>query len=267
MLSTFLKSGLVMGLGLGLSGLALAAKTPILSEDPNLETIKKSISAKFPELSVIHLQASALPGFYEFETLSQQILYVSQDGRYIFQGDVMDLQPSKPENLTENKKKTLRLASLKTLKNEDLVVFPAKNKGVRAQGRASVFVFMDLDCGYCQKFHKEELTKANDLGLEVRYVSFPRAGIGSDSYNRASKIWCAADKLASFNAQVNGENIMNKPQNKACQADLVNQHFMLGQKLGIRGTPSILLEDGTLIPGYVPADELYKLATEHLSTS
>ena len=36
----------------------------------------------------------------------------------------------------------------------------------------------------------------------------------------------------------------------------VNDQYLLGQQLGLSGTPAIVLENGTMIPGYRPAAAL-----------
>ena len=41
-----------------------------------------------------------------------------------------------------------------------------------------------------------------------------------------------------------------------CQDHPGETHFLLGQKIGITGTPAIIKSDGELLPGYLPPEEL-----------
>jgi thiol:disulfide interchange protein DsbC len=125
-------------------------------------------------------------------------------------------------------------------------VFPAEG-----ERRAFVSVFTDVDCFYCQKLH-QEVPELNRRGVEVRYLAYPRAGVGSDSYRKIASAWCASDKLTAMTRLKNRETI---PDN-VCPGNPVADQFLLGQKVGVTGTPALVLESGQLLPGFMPADAL-----------
>jgi len=93
----------------------------------------------------------------------------------------------------------------------------------------------------------------NRNGVEVRYLSFPRAGVGSPSYDKHVSAWCSSDPRTALTRLKNGESV----EPRTC-ANPVAAQYALSQQLGVRGTPAIFLEDGRYLPGYMPADELLK---------
>ena len=118
--------------------------------------------------------------------------------------------------------------------------------------KAHISVFTDVDCGYCRMLHRE-VPKLNDMGVTVRYLAYPRAGVGSESYEKLVNIWCSADPQEWMTKAKQG---MEVPENKC--ANPVAEHFQLGNSVGVRGTPSIVLDNGKFIPGYLTADKLAK---------
>jgi thiol:disulfide interchange protein DsbC len=118
------------------------------------------------------------------------------------------------------------------------------------QVKHRVTVFTDIDCQYCRRLH-QEMAELNGMGIEVRYLLFPRAGVGSKSYDKAVTVWCSANRQQALTDSKAGKNLPNK----TCD-NPVDKHMALVEKLGITGTPTMVLEDGSMIPGYVPAARL-----------
>ena len=114
-----------------------------------------------------------------------------------------------------------------------------------------MIIFTDVDCGYCRKFHNE-INDFNDLGITVNYVAFPRSGLASDSYNKIVTAWCSTAPKDTLTKMKEGLDV----QLSMCQNHPVEKHFLLGQKIGITGTPAIIKSNGELLPGYLPPEEL-----------
>jgi thiol:disulfide interchange protein DsbC len=140
-----------------------------------------------------------------------------------------------------------RLAYLNELRDADAIVFPA------SQAKYRVTVFTDIDCGYCRELHRH-IDQYNAAGITVRYLAFPRAGEGSASFKKAENVWCAADRKAALTAAKAGKD---NPE-KVCENPVADQ-FKAGEKLGVSGTPAILLDDGRLLPGYLPPEDLLRV--------
>lgn len=214
---------------------------PLLAAEPaqpDLSRLQSLLGEEKPD----SVKPTAIPGLYEV-MLKSKIVYLSQDGRFVIQGDLIDLKER--TNLTEARLDTQRSKALAAIGEDQMVVFaptePAKH---------TITVFTDIDCGYCRKFH-QEIADYNRNGIKVRYLMYPRAGIGSDSYDKAVAVWCSPDRRDAITRAKKGEAI----EQKSC-SNPVKEQYELGQALGVRGTPTIILEDGQLIPGYVPAARL-----------
>nr|WP_320166860.1 DsbC family protein [uncultured Methylophaga sp.] len=216
------------------------------------DELRKKIEQSLPDVKVTSLKAVDDTGFYE-AVINGQILYFSKDGRYVIQGDMVSLDSR--INLTEQRRVSLRKDALAKLDEKDMIIFgPQKAK-------YTITVFTDIDCGYCRKMHAE-MEKYNDLGIRVRYLSFPRGGIGSKSYDDAVNVWCAADRQKAMTKAKQGQEIPTK----TC-ANPVKAEFELGQQLGVQGTPSIFLESGQNLPGYLPPEKLIQVLDENSSQS
>jgi thiol:disulfide interchange protein DsbC len=202
--------------------------------DPRVELAKKIPGTK-PE----DLRVSPIPGMYEL-TRGADIAYVSADGKYAITGDLYDIASS--DNLTEVKRRGMRLKMLSTVPESDMLVFsPQKPKH-------TVTIFTDIDCGYCRKLHSQ-MAEYNRLGIRVRYLFYPRSGPGTDSWEKAEQVWCSKDRNAALTRAKQGEPLSSPKQ---CKGSPITRDYALGQKLNIGGTPALLLEDGDLLPGYLP---------------
>jgi thiol:disulfide interchange protein DsbC len=210
------------------------------AQDDEYAKIKDLVSKQLGK-KVTEIKPSALPGLYQV-TAPPMVFYMSKDARYVINGDIVDLENRM--NLSEHARATAKLAAINQVSEKDMIIFAPK------QVKHVVTVFTDLDCGYCRKLHNE-MAQYNKLGIEIRYMAFPRAGIGSESYNKAVSVWCAKDRKASLTAAKNGVNIEQKNCNNP-----VEKEFNLGQELGVNGTPTLVLENGQIFPGYAPPDKL-----------
>jgi len=225
--------------------ICLMALSPLsLADNALIQKFTTSLRAVLPNAAVTDVRPSPLPGMYEV-SLGPKILYMSEDGRFVLSGDLMDL--SKRRNLTEERRAEARLEAFRVAGTERMIEFsPARPKHV-------MYVYTDIDCTYCRRLH-QEINILNRAGIAVRYLAYPRAGIGSESYKTAVSVWCAKDRQRALTDAKAGKKI------KAASCDNpVAEHFELGQAMGVRGTPTIILEDGEELGGYMPAAELIKL--------
>ncbi|HOW75477.1 MAG TPA: DsbC family protein [Candidatus Competibacteraceae bacterium] len=219
-----------------------AAPAPAITvKQPDLAKLQAALNGEKPD-SVV---PSAIPGLFEV-VLGGQVLYLSEDGRFIVQGDLLDL--GSRANLTENRRGELRGKAIEAVSEKDMVIFaPA------GPAKYTVTIFTDVDCGYCRKMHSQ-MAAYNKEGIKIRYLLFPREGINSESFNKAVSVWCADNRQEAMTKAKRGETIENKSCDNPVQAQ-----YELGQKLGVRGTPSMILENGEMLPGYVPPTQLAEL--------
>lgn len=205
--------------------------------------VQEALAAKFPGVEAENVRPTPIPGIWEI-AVGGQVVYLSEDGQYMLRGDVVDLKTGR--SIAEARQAELRLEISKQFDEQRMIVFsPEKPKH-------TITIFTDIDCGYCRKLHRE-MADLNKLGIKVRYAFYPRAGPGSDSWAKADAVWCAPDRNDAMTRAKLGEHVQAA---KACSDTPVAEQYRLGNELGIRGTPAIMTEDGDLLPGYVPADQL-----------
>jgi thiol:disulfide interchange protein DsbC len=170
------------------------------------------------------------------------LFYTSQDGKYLLQARIYNLDEGM-RNETEATLSDVRLDGLQEFQ-ESVIEYKAKNE------KYVVNIFTDITCGYCRKLHNE-MDNYNQLGITVRYLAFPRGGMNSRSFTDMVSVWCADDKQQAMDKAKAGESIANKN----CQTKVAEQ-YAFGRKIGVNGTPNIIMPDGSVIPGYQPPAQL-----------
>jgi thiol:disulfide interchange protein DsbC len=218
---------------------------PALAAAPDAgieQKINNHLQVINPALKVERVGETPLPGLYEV-LIDGQIFYFSADGRYMVQGDLVDLKNRK--SLTEPRRQEVRLEALKKVQQKNMLIYPAK--GERKQ---VVTVFTDIDCAYCRRLH-QHMPEMNERGIEVRYLLMPRAGVQSESYRKAVNVWCADKPREAMTVAKQGRAI----ENKQCE-NPVQAHMALAEQLGVNATPTLITDRGGLHPGYLPPDQL-----------
>lgn len=200
-----------------------------------------------PNVKMDRVGPAPFPGYQEV-IVEGQVLYVSDDGKYMMQGTVLDVASKK--NLTEVSLARLRNDVLKGIPVSDRIVFGP------ADAKHRVVVLTDIECGYCRKMHSE-IAEINKRGIAVEYLAFPRGGIGSEDYKTMVSVWCSADRRKALTDAKNGKPV--PPRN--CPSPVM-AHYQAGLKMGLEGTPMVLAPDGTSLGGYLPPDMLLERITK-----
>lgn len=218
----------------------LAAGSAVADRAADEAAIREALGQINPEV----IEPTPLSGIYEV-VVGPHIVYMSADGRYMFQGELIDV--STRQSLTEPRRRQAVESLLSKIGEDQMIVYEPK------KAKHTITVFTDIDCGYCRKLHNE-MQSYLDAGIRVRYMFYPRAGLGSESYQKAVAVWCADDRKAALTAAKNGKPI----EMKTCD-NPINEHMLLVDKLGARGTPFIVFENGGTQPGYAPAAQMARL--------
>ena len=200
-------------------------------------------------LKQVEISASPVKGLRSVVT-EQGIFYASEDGKYYLQGSLVELtDKGQPVDLSN----APLLGKLEALKDE-MIIFPAKDE------KYAITVFFDTSCHYCQLLHKD-IAKYNEKGITVRYLAFPRSGVGSKIARQMETVFSAKENRAQLLADLeNGKDIAET------RADKVKKHYQLGHQFGVQGTPAIITPKGTLIPGYYKPDDLLKMLQNEASS-
>jgi thiol:disulfide interchange protein DsbC len=197
-------------------------------------------------LKVGSIKTSEVAGLYEVQFTNGPTVYSTPNGDFFLLGDMFSVGPQGYVNLAEKRRDGERVEKLAAVAQDDMIVFSPEG-----EPRAHITVFTDVTCFYCQKLHKE-VPELNKKGVEVRYLAYPRAGVGSAGFKQLASAWCADNPQETLTLLKSKKSV---PEN-VCEGNPVAAQYQLGQELGVRGTPAIITQDGQMIPGYQSADEL-----------
>lgn len=220
--------------------LVLLASVAVADRAADETAIRKALGQLSPDT----IETTPVAGIYEV-AIGPHIVYVTADGRYMFQGDLIDVLMR--TSLTEPSRRLAVKKAVDAVSEKDMIIFEPKKV------KHTITVFTDIDCGYCRKLHNE-MQDFLDAGIRVRYMFYPRAGVGSPSYKKAVAVWCADDRLAALTAAKKDQAL----ELETCK-NPIDEHMALVDKLGARGTPFIVFENGQTQPGYLPAKQMARL--------
>lgn len=216
----------------------------LLANNANAQSIDDPLALKLASKVNMQIDAiadSPIPGVKQIFT-ERGIFYASDDGNYFIAGKLYNIENGVVDE-TEIAMQSLRLEGIEQFA-DSAIEFKAKNE------QHVINVFTDATCGYCRKLHNE-MGQLNDLGITVRYLAFPRAGIDSKVYRDAVSIWCAKNPQQAITDAKAGETVASA----SCENQVAEQ-YKFGQKTGVNGTPNIVLPNGSVIPGYQPAQAI-----------
>ena len=226
----------------------LTAAIPLVhAASPNME-LAKSV---FDPRVMSNAEESPIPGLYQFAQ-GAEVFYISADGRYVMQGEMIDLQTQ--NNVTEAFRASERVKALTQLDPKTMIsVMPNAPQ-------YQVTVFIDVDCPYCRVM-QQNILEYTQRGIAIRYLAFPRSGPESVAALRMSQVWCSPDRLSAL---LLAETDQPLPNSRGDCTNIIRDHFATGLRMGIASTPSVILEDGTLIPGFVAPANLEAILSQHL---
>ena len=227
---------------LTISLLATLAAPAAAIADAKLEAVREKVTSMFDIIEAEDVNGSPISGWYTIQKGSV-VAYISEDGRYMMQGDLIDLDQN--VNLTEEARTDSRRQLMSSVGDKEFITFSPE------EPKYSVAVFTDVDCTYCRRLHSQ-IEDYMSEGIEVRYLLYPRNGPASRAWSKSEAIWCSTDRQTALTEAKLGKNV----EATKCDASTVQTHYSLGQEVGLSGTPAIVLEDGELIGGYLPAEAL-----------
>lgn len=198
-----------------------------------------------PDLPIQEVYPTAVPGLFGADFPDGATMYITADGKFMIVGDMYAIG-NELANVSEQRRTLQRKAAIAQVSPADMVVFPAKG-----EPQAIINIFTDVDCGYCRKLHNE-IDQYAELGIEVRYLAYPREGLESATADTMRSVWCSSDPATALTRAKNSQRIAQRN----CPDDPVDAQYALGRRLGVSGTPSIITDDGVMLPGYVPAAQL-----------
>jgi thiol:disulfide interchange protein DsbC len=224
-----------------LLSLLLALAVPALGDDVPARLAKQL------RIDPKDVAPTTIAGLYKV-TLGPQILYMTADGKYALRGDLIQMDSGR--DLSAEDRAAARSAYLKAMGEQDMILFAP------AHPRHVLTVLTDIDCGYCRQL-AGDTPRLLGLGVELRYLAYPRSGVDSPSWEKAVSVWCAKDRRAAYQSAMQGKAIAAASAD--CDQTAVLAGYELAMKLGVQGTPVMITEGGQLIDGYLPPEDLVKL--------
>jgi len=220
----------------------VAALAQAAEEDAALQDVRAKISAMFESIDPQNINGSPIEGWYTIQQ-GPIVAYVSEDGRYLLQGDLIDLDLQ--VNLTEQSRSTARRDLIAAVSDDEAILFSP------VEIKHSVTIFTDIDCTYCRKLHAQ-IDQYLEQGIQVRYLLYPRNGPASKSWSTSEDVWCANNRSQALTAA----KLDRKFETSKCDASMISEHYGVGRDIGLSGTPAIVLDDGSLIAGYLAPAQL-----------
>ena len=201
--------------------------------DLSIEQAKQYLAGSFPNAEIDSLKPAAMPGVYEV-VIEGGVYYLTEDGKFLLAGSLYDLENGK--DLTKQAKNELRGNIVAMLSEQEAITYTPAEYGY------TINVFSDVECASCRNFHSQ-IDQVNALGIRVRYFITPF--LGDTAYQKAIGVWCADDRPEALDKAKLGMAI----EDKQCDTPL-DENLRVAELLGIKGTPSFLLENGSLLQGY-----------------
>jgi len=208
-----------------------------------IERIRAELVKMIPPAATAEIVETDAENVYRME-FQGNFAYVYSAGDHVLIGELLNTKEQ--VNVGELAQSERVAKVIQDVPTSKMIVFGPKD------AKRHITVFTDIDCGYCRKLHNE-VTELTDAGIQVRYLAFPRAGVGSNSFNKYVSVWCNKDQQTALTTAKNGGSVSTA----SCD-NPISETYDLGQQVGVRGTPTIIFDDGTLTPGYLPATELMR---------
>jgi len=232
---------LVIHVCLVLMATGLASNT---SAQGHEATIRKNLSERIPQIPRIEeITRSPMAGLYEIRLSTNEIYYSDAEGNFLIQGSLIDTKSKR--NLTEEREAKLSAIDFGALPFKDAITI------VRGNGKRKLAVFEDPNCGYCKRFERD-LAKVDNITIYL----FLYPILGDDSVAKSRNVWCSKDPAGAWT------QVMTKEQplpNSNCNTAAVDRNVEFGRKFKITGTPTLISQDGSRVPGAINTMQIEKM--------
>ncbi len=219
----------------------MALVTTVHAEQGDLSAIATKLSALYPATQFNEIRPSKFDGLYEV-VMGKNIGYTDSEGRYFLFGHVFDMQTR--QDLTQQRIDELNKVNFSELPLKDAI------KEVRGNGQRKLVVFSDPDCPFCKKLERE-LPQLDNVTIYT--FPLPLEGLHPDAPRKAKSIWCSGKRQAAWHDYLVSDK---QPTANTDCANPIDRNIQLGQRLGINGTPTLVAEDGRVMPGAASAAQI-----------
>jgi len=210
-------------------------------------TIRKNLNDRIPQLPKIEeVSRTPMTGLFEVRLSTNEIYYSDAEGNFLIQGNLIDTKSRR--NLTEEREAKLGAIDFNTLPLKDAITL------VRGNGKRKLAVFEDPNCGYCKRFERD-LSKVDNITIYL----FLYPILGADSTDKARNVWCAKDPAHAWTQLMGREQA---PASAQCNTAAIERNIEFGRKYKITGTPTLIAQDGSRVPGAINTSQIEKLLAD-----
>jgi len=220
------------------------AGTPAWADELKAKLTASLTAATGAQLQILTISETPFEGLIEVELDTGEKLFSDRKGEHLVTGDLFQATATGLVNLSAQARQVQIAEWVAAVPEDEMLIFSPE------ETKASITVFTDVDCAFCRKLHAD-LDAILELGIQVRYVAYPRGGEASAAYPKMISVWCSEDRKRSLTQAKNGQNLPSRE----CDNPVL-RHYNLGNRIGISGTPALVLQDGTVIPGYLEPAQL-----------
>jgi len=208
----------------------------------DVEKIREQAAKMFRGITNAEIVKAPAKNVYQIGFDTGGFAYAYVEGDFVLLGDLYNVEEQL--NLAQKATNDAMVAAIDSVPTSKMIVYGPKD------AKRHITVFTDIDCGFCRKLHNE-VPLLTEAGVQVRYMAYPRAGIPSGSYDKYQSVWCNDDKNQALTDAKAGKSVPS-----ATCDNPITETFAIGKKVGVRGTPTIVFDNGTVNPGYAPASDL-----------
>ncbi|PKO47639.1 MAG: thiol:disulfide interchange protein [Betaproteobacteria bacterium HGW-Betaproteobacteria-22] len=226
--------------------LATAFVSSVMADEASL---KKAVEAAYPKFKVEKVTKTPFAGLYEI-FMAGQIIYADENLTFLIaEGRLVD--PKTKKDITGERLEELTRVDFDSLPLQQAI------KVVKGNGSRKLVVFSDVDCPFCKRLERNELSGINDVTIYT--FLYPIEQLHPDAANKSKLIWCAKDRVKAW------ENWILKDQlakaSGTCDVPL-EQVGDLARKLGVTSTPTLFFADGRRMLGAQPKQEIERRLAE-----
>ena len=229
--------------------LALAVTLGLLSAGARADenSIRKNLTERLPLMGKIdEVTKTSMPGLFEVR-VGSDLYYTDADGNFILHGQLIDAKAAR--NLTEERQEKLLAIDFAALPLKDSFTI------VRGNGKRKIAIFEDPNCGYCKRFERD-LQKVDNVTVYM----FLYPILGPDSEVKSRNLWCMKDRGRAWQDWMLREQAAPTAN---CDTTALTRNIEFGRRYRITGTPTMLLANGTRVPGAITAQDVEKLLADN----
>jgi thiol:disulfide interchange protein DsbC len=225
------------------AALAQDAKSNAAKDAATRDTaaVKKLLEEKFPGATVTSVSKSPYFGLYEAQ-FDDRIVYTDAKVTYVMVGSIFDANTKL--NLTEARQRQLNRVAW------DSLPLDLAFKRVKGNGTRKFAMFSDADCPFCKRI-ENDIKRLDDVTIYT--FLFPIDQLHPDAARKSAMIWCAADRAKAWDAFFEAGTL---PDNKGDCATPIKDTALLGNRLRVSATPTLVFADGSMVPGALPLAQL-----------